>query len=245
LSWQFLEKAMLLLAGTSGYSYKEWLGHFYPEHLPVGGMLRYYAEHFQTVEINNTFYRMPAESMLSQWSEQVPDQFAFTLKAPRRITHDKRLREAESNVAEFLRRADALGKKLGVLLFQLPPYLRKDLPRLRDFLDLLPSGKRVAFEFRHASWQDDEVYELLRSRAAMLCVTDTDEGDTPFVVTADCGYVRLRRTHYDDDELRAWVVRVAAKALLSTYVYFMHEDEALGTKFARRLNELWATRDAA
>jgi uncharacterized protein YecE (DUF72 family) len=245
LPWEFLEKAMLLLAGTSGYSYKEWLGHFYPEHLHAGAMLRYYAEHFRTVEINNTFYRMPAESMLSQWSEQVPDQFAFTLKAPRRITHDKRLREAESNVAEFLRRAGALGNKLGVLLFQLPPYLRKDLPRLRDFLDLLPSGKRVAFEFRHASWQDDEVYELLRSRATMLCVTDTDEGDTPFVVTADCGYVRLRRTHYDDDELRAWVVRIAAKALFSTYVYFMHEDEALGTKFARRLNELWAAREAA
>ncbi len=236
---------MLLLAGTSGYSYKEWLGHFYPEHLAASAMLRYYAEHFRTVEINNTFYRMPAESMLSQWSEQVPEQFAFTLKAPRRITHDKRLREAESNVAEFLRRADALGNKLGVLLFQLPPYLKKDLPRLRDFLDLLPSGKRVAFEFRHVSWQDDEVYELLRTRAAMLCVTDTDEGDTPFVVTADCGYVRLRRTHYDDNELRAWVVHITAKALLRTYVYFMHEDEALGTKFARRLNELWATREAA
>jgi uncharacterized protein YecE (DUF72 family) len=236
---------MLLLAGTSGYSYKEWLGHFYPEHLPAGAMLRYYAEHFSTVEINNTFYRMPAESMLSQWSEQVPEQFAFTLKAPRRITHDKRLREAESNVGEFLRRAAALGNKLGVLLFQLPPYLKKDLPRLRDFLDLLPSGTRVAFEFRHASWQDEEVYELLRSRAAMLCVTDTDEGDTPFVVTADCGYVRLRRTHYDDHELRAWVVRIAAQARLRTYVYFMHEDEALGTKFARRLNELWAARETA
>jgi uncharacterized protein YecE (DUF72 family) len=233
---------MQLLAGTSGYSYKEWLGHFYPEKLPASEMLRYYAERFPTVEINNTFYRMPAESMLEQWTKQVPDHFAFTLKAPRRITHDKRLREAESHVAEFLRRAGALGNKLGVLLFQLPPYLRKDLPRLRDFLDLLPSGKRVAFEFRHASWQDDEVYETLRSRAAMLCVTDTDEGETPFVATSDWGYVRLRRTHYDDDELRDWVARIAAKALVRTCVYFMHEDEALGTKFAQRLNELWAAR---
>jgi uncharacterized protein YecE (DUF72 family) len=119
---------MKLLAGTSGYSYKEWLGPFYPEKLPAGEMLHYYAEHFTTVEINNTFYRMPAESMLAQWSEQVPDHFLFTLKSPKRITHDLRLREAESNVAEFVRRAGVLGSKLGVLLFQLPPFLKKDLP---------------------------------------------------------------------------------------------------------------------
>ena len=230
---------MQLLAGTSGYSYKEWLGHFYPEKLPASEMLRYYAEHFPTVEINNTFYRMPAESMLAQWSEQVPDHFVFTLKAPRRITHENRLRESEANVAEFLRRAAVLGNKLGVLLFQLPPYLKKDLPRLLDFLALLPSGQSIAFEFRNVSWQDDEVYEALRSRAAILCVTDTDEGETPFVSTADCGYVRLRRTHYDDDELRAWAEQIAAKALPRTYVYFMHEDEALGTKFAVRLAEAW------
>jgi uncharacterized protein YecE (DUF72 family) len=203
-------------------------------------MLRYYSERFATVEINNTFYRMPAESMLAQWSEQVPPQFTFTLKAPKRITHDLRLREAESHVAEFTRRAGALGGKLGVLLFQLPPYLKKDLPRLRDFLYLLPSAMRVAFEFRHDSWQDDEVYELLRSRAAILCVTDTDEGDTPFVTTADWGYVRLRRTHYDDKDLAAWAALIAAQSVAQTYVYFMHEDEALGTRFARRLNELWA-----
>jgi len=231
---------MQLLAGTSGYSYKEWLGHFYPEKLPGNEMLRYYAGHFTTVEINNTFYRMPAESMLAQWVEQVPEHFAFTLKAPKRITHDNRLRETESNVTEFLRRANTLGSKLGVLLFQLPPYLKKDLPRLTDFLALLPSGQQIAFEFRSSSWQDDEVYETLRSRGAILCVTDTDEGDTPFVATAGCGYVRLRRTHYDDADLRAWADQIAAKALPRTYVYFMHEDEALGTRFATRLNELWA-----
>lgn len=233
---------MLLSVGTSGYSYKEWLGRFYPEKLPASEMLRYYAERFSTVEINNTFYRMPAESMLAQWSQQVPDPFTFTLKAPKRITHVNRLRESESNVAEFLRRASALGSKLGAILFQLPPYLKKDLPRLKDFLDQLPPGKQTAFEFRSTSWQDDEVYELLRSRAAILCVTDTDEGDTPFVATSDCGYVRLRRTHYDDDDLRAWIARIAAKGLPRTYVYFMHEDEALGTKFAQRLDELWAAR---
>ena len=235
---------MLLLAGTSGYSYKEWLGAFYPEKLPASEMLRYYAERFRTVEINNTFYRMPAESVLEHWAQQVPDHFTFTLKAPRRVTHTQRLREAESSTAEFLRRAGALGNKLGVVLFQLPPYLKKDLPRLRDFLALLPSGKRFAFEFRNASWQDDEVYELLRSRAAILCVTDTEQGDTPFVATAACGYVRLRRIHYDDEELRAWAARIAAQNVAQSYVYFMHEDEALGTRFAQRLDELWAARDA-
>lgn len=232
---------MQILTGTSGYSYKEWLGHFYPEKLPASAMLRYYAERFPTVEINNTFYRMPAETMLAGWAKEVPDHFAFTLKAPRHITHDRRLREAESAVAEFLRRAAVLGDKLGVLLFQLPPFLRKDLPRLRDFLGVLPSGRRVAFEFRHASWQDDEVYEALRACAAILCVADTDKGDTPFVVTSDCGYLRLRRSHYDDGDLAAWVERIAAQRLALTYVYFKHEDEALGTRFARRFNELWRT----
>ena len=237
---------MQLLAGTSGYSYKEWLGHFYPEKLPASDMLRYYAEHFPTVEINNTFYRMPAETMLAQWSTQVPEHFTFTLKAPRRITHETRLQaEAAPHVAEFVRRAGMLGNKLGALLFQLPPYLKKDLPRLRDFLGLLPAGMRSAFEFRNESWQSDDVYEALRSRGAMLCVTDTDEGDTPLVATADCGYLRLRRTHYDDDELRAWAERIGEHGLARTYVYFMHEDEALGTGFARRLAELWKERGSA
>ncbi len=230
---------MRLLTGTSGYSYKEWLGHFYPEKLPASEMLRYYARHFPTVEINNTFYRMPASAMLAQWSAQVPEQFTFTLKAPRRITHEQRLRESESSVTAFFERAMVLGPKLGALLFQLPPFLKKDLPRLQAFLDLLPSDTRIAFEFRNESWQDDEVYEALRRRGAMLCVTDTDEGDTPFVVTSDWGYVRLRRTHYDDADLGAWAARIAGKAVERTYVYFMHEDEALGTRFARRLNELW------
>ena len=228
-----------MLAGTSGYSYKEWLGHFYPEKLPAGAMLRYYAERFATVEINNTFYRMPAESMLARWAAEVPDGFEFALKAPRRITHEKRLREAEPDVAEFLRRAETLGAKLGVILFQLPPYLKKDLPRLEDFLALLPSGKRVAFEFRNESWQTDDVYAALRERRAMLCVTDTEESDTPFVATSDWAYLRLRRTHYDDADLRAWAERIAKLGLARINVYFMHEDDAVGTGFALRLAELW------
>ncbi len=233
---------MQLLTGTSGYSYKEWLGHFYPKKLPASEMLRYYAEHFATVEINNTFYRMPASAMLVQWAEQVPEHFTFTLKAPRRITHEQRLRESESSVTAFLQRAEVLGRKLGALLFQLPPFLKKDLPRLQAFLDLIPLGARVAFEFRNDSWQDDEVYALMRNRGVILCVTDTDEGDTPFVVTSDWGYLRLRRTHYDDADLSAWAARIAEKDVDRTYVYFMHEDEALGTQFARRLNALWEAR---
>ena len=236
---------MEMLAGTSGYSYKEWLGSFYPEKLPAKEMLRYYAGHFPTVEINNTFYRMPAESMLAGWVNEVPASFRFTLKAPQRITHQKRLREAEQEVAEFLRRAAVLGDQLGVVLFQLPPFLRKDLPRLRDFLALLPSDLRTAFEFRHESWQDDEVYAALRERGAALCAADTDEGDTPFVCTADNGYLRLRRTHYDDRDLSAWAERVAAQPLQRAYVYFKHEDEALGTRFARRFEELWRERSQA
>jgi uncharacterized protein YecE (DUF72 family) len=234
---------MQLLAGTSGYSYKAWLRHFYPEKLPASGMLRYYADHFTTVEINNTFYRMPAESMLAHWCEEVPETFSFTLKAPRRITHDKRLREAESHVAEFMRRAQLLGTRLGALLFQLPHYFKKDVPRLEAFLELIPAGSRVAFDFRNDTWQSDDVYDTLRKRGVMLCVTDNEEGDTPLVVTSDCAYVRLRRTHYDDAELAAWADRIAGQPVGCTYVYFMHEDEALGTRFAQVLNRLWQERN--
>jgi len=230
---------MQMLAGTSGYSFKEWLGHFYPEKLPANEMLRYYAERLGTVEINNTFYRMPDPPMLERWRTEVPDSFAFTLKVRKSITHDKRLKEAGPDVTEFLRRAASLGDKLGALLFQLPPFLKKDLARLRDFLAQLPPATRAAFEFRHASWLDDEVYALLREFGVMLCVADTDEGDTPFVVTSPCAYVRLRRTHYADDELRIWAERIAAQKVPLTYVYFMHEDEALGTRFALTLMKYW------
>ncbi len=232
-----------LLAGTSGFSYKEWLGKFYPEKHPAERMLSYYAARFSTVEINNTFYRMPAESMLAGWASQVPEGFAFTLKAPRRITHELRLKECQPHVAELLRRAQSLGAKLGPLLFQLPPFLKKDLPRLRDFLALLPQGQAAAFEFRNASWQDDEVHATLHERNVMLCYTDTDEGDSPPVVsTTRQGYLRLRRTHYDDAELAAWAERIAVLELERVYVYFMHEDDALGAAFARRLVELWNER---
>ena len=231
---------MDLLAGTSGYSYKEWKGNFYPEKLAPDGMLRYYAERFPTVEINNTFYRMPAEGMLSRWAGEVPDRFAFTLKAPRRITHDKRLRDVGQDVAEFVRRARVLGPKLGPLLFQLPPFSRKDLPVLADFLGGVPPGHQIACEFRHPTWQDEAVYEMLRGHNAMLCAADTDKGDSPpLVATSRSGYLRLRRVAYSDAELQAWVEQIAAQPWERAYVYFKHEDEGLGPKFAARFTELW------
>jgi len=226
-----------MLAGTSGYSYKEWLGPFYPRKLPAQEMLRYYAERFPTVEINNTFYRMPAESLVERWAQEVPEGFAFTLKAPRRITHVKRLKEVEEAVAEFARRATPLGDKLAVMLFQLPPSMRKDLPRLRDLLAALPPG-RVAVEFRHASWHDDEVYDALRARSAMICVAENDDGGTPFLCTSDAAYLRLRRTRYGDDDLRAWIDRLAAQPLDRAYVYFKH-DAGLAPQFAGRFEEMW------
>jgi len=231
---------MQMLTGTSGYSYKEWVGPFYPEKTPASAMLRYYAERFPTVEINNTFYRMPDTSLLERWAQEVPAAFAFTLKAPQRITHIKRLKNVEVDVAEFMRRAAVLGDKLGMFLFQLPPTLRKDLPRLHDFLGALPPGRRVAVEFRHDSWRDDEVYETLRARGAALCVADTDEGDTPFVSTSNDAYLRLRRTQYSEGDLKAWADRIAAQPLERAYVYFKHEDEALAPRFARQLAEMWS-----
>jgi uncharacterized protein YecE (DUF72 family) len=231
---------MDMLAGTSGYSYKEWKGSFYPEKLPAEGMLRYYAERFPTVEINNTFYRMPGEGMLTRWADEVPAHFAFTLKAPRRITHDKRLKDVAAEVGELLRRSARLGTKLGPLLFQLPPTFKKDLAALDDFLGALPPGRQIAFEFRHPTWQDEAVYKALRAHNVMLCAADTDEDDPPpLVATAKLGYVRLRREAYSDRDLKDWVKRIAAQPWTRAYVYFKHEDEATGPKFAARFARLW------
>jgi uncharacterized protein YecE (DUF72 family) len=231
---------MRMLAGTSGYSYKEWVGPFYPAKTPAPDMLRFYAQRFSTVEINNTFYRMPAAALLERWAQEVPDGFAFAVKAPRRITHIKRLKEAGEIVEEFLRRAAALGGKLGIVLYQCPPTLRKDLPRLRDFLAALPGGARAAFEFRHDSWHDDEVYDALRERSAAWCVAEEDDGSTPFVCTSPDAYLRLRRTGYTEDDLRSWVDRLKAQPIERAWVYFKHEDEALAPKFASLFADLWS-----
>ena len=228
---------MQVLVGTSGYSYKEWKGTFYPEKLEAADMLSYYATRLSTVEINNTFYRMPTTALLERWSAQVPDGFTFVLKGAQRITHMRRLRDAAEPVEYFFRTAGALGPKLGPVFFQLPPSFRKDVPRLRDFLALLPADRPVAFEFRHETWLDDEVYAALREKGAALCAADTDEsGDegAPIVPTGSWGYLRLRRAEYDDAALRSWVERVRAQPWERAFVFFKHEDAGKGPALAAR-----------
>ena len=225
----------MILVGTSGFNYTEWRGRFYPERFPAKSMLGFYAERFSTVEINVTFYRMPTESMLAGWVGATPDGFVFTLKAPRRITHERRLRDIDEPLRRFTDTAATLGDKLGPLLFQLPPNLKKEPGHLADLLAMLPPGRRAAFEFRHDSWFADDVYSLLRARDAALCVADTEAGSTPDVATASWGYVRLRDSEYTDDELDSWVTRIASHGWSDAYVYFKHEDQAQGPALGQRL----------
>lgn len=229
---------MLILVGTSGYNYPEWRGTFYPDKFPANKMLAYYAERMRTVEINYTFYRMPTEKLLAGWAEGTPDGFTFTLKAPRRITHDAKLQRCEDLLQGFCRTARTLGPKLAALLFQLPPAFRKDAGVLRSFLELLPEGTRAAFEFRHASWLDDEVYEALRARNVALCVADSEKMSVPVVMTADYAYFRLRDEGYQQADLERWAATVSGLEGISTaYVYFKHEEQGLGPDFARRFQE--------
>lgn len=230
---------MNLYVGTSGYSYKEWKGPFYPEDLPDKQMLRYYGERFRSVEINNTFYRMPKPAMLESWANEVPADFKFVLKAPQQITHIKRLKDANDSVAYFLKVAATLGERLGPLLFQLPPYLKKDAARLRDFLALLPRDHRAAFEFRHESWLDDETFASLREHQVALCIAEAEDGvDVPFLSTADWGYLRLRRPDYGDPELKSWVDKVRQTNWKDAFIFFKHEDEGKGPHMGKRFLEL-------
>jgi uncharacterized protein YecE (DUF72 family) len=230
---------MKLYVGTSGYAYKPWKGPFYPADLRDDQMLHYYGEQFGAVEINNTFYRMPRAPVLEGWALQVPPEFRFVLKAPQRITHFQRLKDAGDSVAYLLNVAESLGERLGPLHFQLPPNLKKDVPRLRDFLALLPARPRAAFEFRNATWFDDEVFGVLRDHQAALCIAEEEEGvQVPFVSTADWGYLRLRRPDYDDAGLRAWADRVGEQGWEEAFVFFKHEDEAKGPALASRFMEL-------
>jgi uncharacterized protein YecE (DUF72 family) len=226
--------------GTSGFSFDEWVGPFYPKELPAKSRLSYYASRLPAVEINNTFYRMPRAAMLEGWAAQVPENFRFVLKAPQRITHVRRLKtEAADEVDYLLRTAAALGPRLGPILFQLPPTLRKDLERLDGFLALLPEGTRAAFEFRHESWRDDDVHARLSGRNLALCLADVDGEPEPEVAgTADWGYLRLRRTAYDDEALGRWRDRAAAAGWKDAHVFFKHEDEATGPRLAGRLLEI-------
>jgi uncharacterized protein YecE (DUF72 family) len=230
-----------LHVGTSGYSYKEWKGNFYPEDLEAKDMLSYYGERLDSVEINNTFYRLPKVSVLESWASQVPETFRFSIKASRRITHFTRLKEEAREPTEYLLSTiTALGDRLGVLLFQLPPNLKKDTPRLAHFLGMLPEGTPCAFEFRHETWKDDEVYEALRKRdMAFVCAdTDDSEEDSSPVATASWGYLRLRRPGYDDAHLARWAERVATSDWRRAFVFLKHEDEGAGPRLAARFREI-------
>jgi len=230
---------MIIRAGTSGWSYDEWKGSFYPETLKSRDLLHYYAEHFDTVEVNNTFYRMPKPDVLESWAADVPPGFEFVLKASRRISHDQRLAGVEANVDFLLRNAGRLGPKLGPILVQLPPTLKKDVPRLRGALAAFEPSARVAVEFRHPSWSDEETYAALREFDAAWCVADTgEESDPPFVSTADWGYLRLRRVDYDEDGLRAWAGRVQEQPWHEAFVFFKHEDAGTAPRLAARFREL-------
>ena len=220
---------MRLLAGTSGYAFKEWKGSFYPGDLKDAGMLGFYATRFPTVEINNTFYRLPKENVLVDWASQVPDAFTFAIKASQRITHFARLKpESKDTLQYMLQNTSLLGSKLGPTLFQLPPNMQKDLDRLRTFLDFLPRGRRFTFEFRHSSWFDDDVVEALREKDVAMTIIDQDDFATPPIASASWGYVRLHRLDYDDTALRQWAERVKEHNWSDVYVYFKH-DEGVGS----------------
>jgi len=230
---------MNLYVGTSGYSYKEWKGTFYPEDLPDKQMLHFYGERFRSVEINNTFYRMPKASVLEAWANDVPADFKFVLKASQRITHMQRLKDTKDSVSYLLDVSGVLKQRLGPLLFQLPPNMPKDATRLSDFLGLLPLDRRVALEFRHQSWFDDEIFGLLRKYQAVLCIAEAENNlEIPFVSTADWGYLRLRRPDYGDQELSDWMKRVQQQPWKDAFIFFKHEDEGKGPEMAKRFLEL-------
>jgi uncharacterized protein YecE (DUF72 family) len=232
---------MKLQVGTSGFSYKEWKGTFYPEDLPAKEMLPYYGSRLPAVEINNTFYRLPQRSMLENWKEQVPAHFRFSLKASQRITHFKRLKDAENETKYLIETANALEDRLGVVLFQLPPNMKKDLPRLETFLECLPAATRAAFEFRHQTWLEDDVLELLKSKNHALCISDTDDLPVTHVDrTADWGYLRLRRVEYSEAALKEWLERVRKQNWSEAFVFFKHEDEGTGPRLAGQFLELAA-----
>ena len=219
---------MRLLAGASGYSFKEWKNDFYPPDMKPDGMLAYYSARLPTVEINNTFYRMPKPEMLENWARSTPAAFRFAIKASRRITHFAHLKpESADSVAFLYRCLTALGDKRGPVLFQLPPVMKKDLPRLRDFLQLLPPEHAAAFEFRNESWFADDVYGALKDARAALCLSEReDNAPPPLVETAGWGYVRLRLENYAEADFEQWARRLGATSWQDVYVYFMHEPTA-------------------
>ncbi len=231
---------MTWFVGTSGFSYKPWKGTFYPEGIKDSEMLAYYSTRLGSVEINNTFYRMPRTEVIANWASDVPASFRFVIKASRRITHFKRLKEAGELVDYLAKATDALEDKLGAVLFQLPPNMRADLERLRTFIDLLPQKMPVVFEFRHASWFEEEVYDCLRERRIAICHADDEARDLPLVSTANWGYLRLRRPEYTQTELKQWKQRIDELGWETGFVFFKHEDEGRGPEFALTFQQLTA-----
>ena len=224
---------MKFYVGTSGYSYKEWKGSFYPEKISPKEMLGYYASRLRAVELNNTFYRRPQESTVESWKAQVPDDFRFSMKASQGITHFRRLKDAGEATRFMLEGVSALEDRLGAVLFRLPENMEKDVARLETFLKELPPDTPAAFDFRHPTWFDDEVFALLRSYKRVLCVSDMEElPQSDIVKTADWGYVRLRRVNYSKSELKKWISRIQAQDWKHTFVFFKHEDEGTGPKLA-------------
>jgi len=223
----------MIYVGTSGYSYKEWKGSFYPENIPAKDMLSYYSARLRAVELNNTFYRRPQPATIESWKNQVPENFRFAVKASQGITHFRRLKDAGEATRFMLDALSPLGERLGAVLFRLREDMEKDMQRLASFLKELPAGTRAAFDFRHPSWFDREVFALLRNENQVLCVSDRDEWPVNQIEkTADWGYVRLRRVQYSKAELSEWVKRMRAQKWTDTYVFFKHEDEATGPKLA-------------
>jgi len=223
----------MIYVGTSGYSYKEWKGSFYPENIPAKDMLSYYSARLRAVELNNTFYRRPQPATIESWKNQVPENFRFAVKASQGITHFRRLKDAGEATRFMLDALSPLGERLGAVLFRLREDMEKDMQRLASFLKQLPAGTRAAFDFRHPSWFDREVFALLRNENQVLCVSDRDEWPVNQIEkTADWGYVRLRRVQYSKAELSEWVKRMRAQKWTDTYVFFKHEDEATGPKLA-------------
>jgi uncharacterized protein YecE (DUF72 family) len=230
---------MAIWVGTSGYNYPEWKGSFYPEKLPAAQMLPYYAERLSTVEINYTYYRTPNQKILAGWNTATPERFRLTLKAPKRITHDARLKDCADRLQYFIDTAATLGPKLGALLFQLPPNFKQDLAVLDAFLESFPAGTVAAFEFRHGSWLNDEVYRRLAARNLALCVADSETMATPVQITADYAYFRLRDEGYTPEDIARWAqtIRDSTGGCKDVFVYFKHEEAGKGPQFARLLLE--------
>lgn len=230
---------MNIHVGTSGYGYKQWKGKFYPERISPEEMLPFYSKYLGAVEINNTFYHMPTKNVLLSWAKQVPDEFIFALKAPRVVTHFKRLKNVDEETEYLFRTLSALEGKLGPILFQFPKSSDADPPALKSFLTLIPGEISCAFEFRSPSWLDGEISDLLRERGCSLCISDTDENPTnEIIATASWGYLRLRRSDYRSMDLLQWRERILSQKWEKAFVFFKHEEEAKGPEMAMRFKEL-------